>query len=265
LLYAQPAHLGGYELLFQQAEGRSGSPPNQRLYAAMAANADVFAAPARRLMRQYLDAAPREPYLQASVFNVVARSHIERGSIPDAIQAFSELATRGRNPWAWVELVTLRLAAGDRPGALAAARTLAAYGPRSAELVFRPLVTAGLEREAVDLLAALAVQKEASALMYLILAVSGNSGLFERAKDLLDQSAGHMSRVERAECYAYLLSNAGVGRRVLEHDGRSIAEGLERFRELLGKRRDALKLTGQAERLSDVERQIKRIESIRFP
>jgi outer membrane protein assembly factor BamB len=264
LLYAQPGSLAGHKLLLEQGE-RGNTLSGRLMFAAMVANVDVYAAEARRLMREHLQSVPREVYLKVRVFGVVTRAHIARGSVPDAAQAFTALAARRKSGWALSELIKLRLAAGDRDGALAAARSLAAYGRRSAEIAFGPLVGGGMEEEALDLVAASATHKDAQSLMYRVIAISGNSGLFERAKDLLDRSAGHMRRTERAECYAYLLSNAGVAHRVLVRDGKRIAEELVRYRALLSKRREALKAIEQPERLKAVDRQIKLLEKVRFP
>ena len=262
--YVDPANRKAHELALKLcAEHRPASV--RTLFTLLLSGADPFPPKARALMRGYVKYAPPRAGGAALEFGLVARAHMERGAVREAAETFAALGSVRSNFMLMGTLLELQLAAGQDEKAMTTARLLAAFGPKGAYVAVRRLALEQKEEEALDLASRFAGSKDSTDLLYLAVAVSGSSGLFEKAGDMLDRSSRLASRAVRANCLAYLLSNAGIADRALEKYGEDLRREIDRYRKMLEQRCRVLKALDRPDELKGLEAQIERLKGVEFP
>ena len=262
--YIDPARLDTYRFAFD-ALGKDQPRYAQLLCKMMIGGTDPFDAGTRLLMRQHLRDVPDDYWTASGAFALIVKAHRERGGTRAAAAAFAALARTRPSVLVRRALLQLQLAAGQKDNARATAQRLAALGVRGAQVAFVLLAEGAMEEDALRLAARFAGHKDAGTLLYLAVALSGRSGLFETAKDMMDRSPALASARDRTMALAYMLGNAGVADRAVRSYGGALAAELDRYRAALERRRQRLRAGNFPAELKAVEARIDRLKKSAFP
>jgi len=269
--YVDPVNLRAHELALRL--GADGSPRHaQALYTMLVSNADLYVPEVRALMRKHLRHTTASPGVAPRIFSLVARAHLERGAVREAAEAFESFSKIRGSIEVLSQLLRLQLAGDQDEQVSETIRRLTAIGLGGAGSAFAALTAEGQEERALEIAARFAGRTSAGPLLYVALGVSGGSGLFERAQEMLrkakiveDGKDVPLPRDVVGRCTAYLLSNAGVADRAVRKYSEDIARDLDRFRKLLDSRRDALKALNQPRELKLLEERIELLKKAEFP
>ncbi len=262
--YMNPPNLRAHELALELAIKDDNPVQWQNCYSLMLASVDPFTPEARALMRKHLGRAWAQGDRGRAEFGLVARAHIERGAVREAATAFAALGQVRGSVELMGLMLRLYLAAGLDEQAKQAVEMLKPFG-NGPDVAVRVLASEGREEEALELAALFAGDKDRLPLLYAAVGLSGGVGLFERAREMLERSAGFLSRRDRGLALAWLLSSAGVADKVLEREGARLADEIARYRALLHERREALQALDRQADLKAVESQLELLDKAGFP
>jgi len=264
LCYVDPAHVKAHELALTRC-AREMPERVRLLYPGLLAGVDPFTPKARALMRDHLKYLSAKTYPGTLEFALVAKAHLERGAVRHAARALAAVGDIHTSPALLRILLKLQLAAGDKEAAAETVRRLSTFGVAGAAAAVRALAAERMEEEALDVALRFAERKDNLQLVYLSVVLSISSGLFEKARDMLDRSPAMKSASVRGQCLAHLLSNAGASGRALDTYDADLRRAVAEVRAALIRLRDRLRAQDRARAADAVDAQIERLKKADLP